>query len=93
MYKSTLGFEQMEFDVDPRASEDGKPLLMHAHLKNGAAEIRLADAPASRYPPRQTPMEQKITCHFMLFISEVDKLVAKAEKAGAKVTMAPHDAF
>eukprot|EP00850_Spirogloea_muscicola_P011089 SM000067S20366 [mRNA] locus=s67:490470:491187:- [translate_table: standard] len=92
-YKSALGFVQMELDLDPKASEDGKPLLMHAHLKNGAAEIRLADAPASHYPPGQTPMEQKITCYFMLFTSEVDKLVSKAEKAGAKVTMAPHDAF
>ena len=91
-YKKALGAEE----VMRLPAEDGKR-LMHAEIKVGDASIFVRDAFPDHCPSGKTdgsPMAfggTAVTLH--LFVPNCDAAVERAEKAGAKVVMAPWDAF
>jgi PhnB protein len=79
------------------SAEDGRR-LMHAEITiNGARVFLMDDFPEYRdaakenvVPPRMSGATS-VTLH--LSVEDCDAAVERAEAAGARVTMAPHDAF
>lgn len=87
-YKKAFGAEVVMTMPGP----DGKS-IMHGELKIGDSHLMLCDEwPGSDHCKSPAQLSgTSVTLH--LYVEDVDAFVAKAEKAGAKVTMPVMDAF
>ncbi len=88
-YKQAFGAEEIRRMPGP----DGKE-LMHAELRIGDSIIMLADEFPEMGLPNRSPKalgNTSVTIH--LYVNDVDAAVARAQKAGAKVTMPVSDMF
>ena len=82
--KATIDFCKKAFGAKLRGQmvlPNGK--LMHAEIEIGGSAIMLSDA--MRDPARVSSL--------MIYVTNIDKTIAKATAAGAKVSMPPEDMF
>ncbi len=97
--KAALAFYAQAFgaeEITRIPHEDGR--LLHAAMRvNGAMVMLMDDFPEYRegtgetVAPPTTTGATSVTIH--LDVADCDAAAARAEAAGARVTMAPHDAF
>lgn len=85
-YKKAFGATEVARLPGP----DGK--LMHAHIRIGDSALFLMDPmPGTCAPDQKAANGSPVTIH--LYVEDADAVVARAVKAGAKITMPLEDAF
>ncbi|KAH7442947.1 hypothetical protein KP509_02G009300 [Ceratopteris richardii] len=86
-YKRAFGAEEVAKTLHKRKAGQELPLILHAHLKFGSAEIMLCDEVEESGPNVQSPNALKGTTAIMHVVTnDVDAAFAKALEAGAKET-------
>ncbi|KAH7365660.1 hypothetical protein KP509_18G040200 [Ceratopteris richardii] len=84
-YKRAFGAEEVAKTLHKRKADQEMPLILHAHLKFGSAEIMLCDKVEETSPNVQPPSALNGTAAIMHVVTDnVDAAFSKALEAGAK---------
>ncbi|MCO5605123.1 hypothetical protein L7F22_059303 [Adiantum nelumboides] len=86
-YKRAFGAEEVAKTLHKRKADQEMPLILHAHLKFGSAEVMLCDEVEESGPNVKSPSSLKGSAAILHVVTDdVDAAFAKALEAGAKET-------